>query len=82
MTTMQIRDVPEDVHEELVRRAHAARQSLQQYTRSLLISEASRPSLQDILARAAARAKAAGDRYAIADAVTELRAMRDAERHS
>lgn len=77
---MQIRDVPEDVHDELVRRAHAAHQSLQQYTRSLLICEASRPSLRDVLSRAAARTRASDVTYGLTDAASDVRTMRDAAR--
>lgn len=82
MATMQIRDVPDEVHAELVRRAHVARQSLQQYMRSLLISEASRPNPADIFARAAKRARAASGAYGLEDATSDVRAMREDDRHA
>jgi len=46
---VQIKDVPDDVHEVFRRRARAAGQSLQEYLRSTLIAEARQPTLQEIL---------------------------------
>ena len=56
MPSVQIKDVPEETHAVLRRRAAAAHQSLQEYLRSKLIEEASRPTLDEILARADGRA--------------------------
>ena len=53
---MQIKDVPEETHAVLRRRAAAAHQSLQQYLRSRLIAEAKRPSIDEVLERAGGRA--------------------------
>ena len=54
--SVQIKDVPEDTHAVLRRRAAAAHQSLQEYLRSKLIEEASRPTLEEVLDRADGRA--------------------------
>ena len=56
MTSVQIKDVPEQVHAVLRRRAAASHQSLQEYLRTLLIEETSRPTLDEILDRAGGRA--------------------------
>ena len=48
MPAVQIKDVPDDVHEVLRRRARAAGQSLQEYLRSTLIAQARQPTLQEI----------------------------------
>jgi plasmid stability protein len=48
MPAVQIKDVPDDVHEVLRRRARAAGQSLQEYLRSALIAQARQPTLQEI----------------------------------
>jgi hypothetical protein len=56
MPSVQIKDVPEETHAVLRKRAAAARQSLQEYLRSRLIEEASRPTVDEVLARASGRA--------------------------
>jgi plasmid stability protein len=56
MPSVQIKDVPEETHAVLRRRAAEARQSLQEYLRTKLIEEASRPTVDEVLARAGARA--------------------------
>lgn len=56
MTKMlQVRDVPDDVHEELRRRASAAGMSLSDFAGQELARLARRPSLTDLLDRAARR---------------------------
>jgi len=57
MTNVQIRDVPDDVHRVLIRRAAEAGQSLQQHLLSELTKLASRPSNAELLARIEARPK-------------------------
>jgi plasmid stability protein len=52
---LQVRDVPDDVHAELRRRAAAAGMSLSDFTRQELSRLARRPSLEDLLDRAALR---------------------------
>ncbi len=51
MPSVQIKDVPAETHAVLRRRAAEAGQSLQEYLRSRLIEEASRPTLEEVLAR-------------------------------
>jgi hypothetical protein len=53
--SVQIKSVPEDVHAELRRRAEIAGKSLQEYLLGRLVEEARRPSLDDLLDRAARR---------------------------
>jgi len=56
MPSVQIKDVPEATHRVLKRRAVEANQSLQEYLRSRLIDEASRPTVDEVLTRAGGRA--------------------------
>lgn len=56
MPSVQIKDVPEETHAVLRRRAAEAHQSLQEYLRIRLIEEASRPTVNEVLARAGGRA--------------------------
>jgi plasmid stability protein len=74
MPSVQIKDVPEQTHAVLRRRAAAAGQSLQEYLRSRLIQEASEPTLDEVLDRAGGRS---GGRVPMADAVATVRADRD-----
>ena len=53
--TIQIRNVPEEVHRVLRRRAADAGQSLSDYLLDELVRVAERPLVADVLARAAAR---------------------------
>jgi plasmid stability protein len=71
-----IRDVPDDVRDELAARAARAGQSLQEYLRGMLVDVASRPAVYDVIARARARVDATGARVD-ADAIL---AARDADR--
>lgn len=57
MPNVQVRDVPENVHEALVRRAEQAGQSLQQFLAAQLGAIASTPTTQDILDRIDRRPK-------------------------
>ena len=57
-----VRDVPEKVRDELAARAARAGKSLQEYLRGMLIESASRPSVEDVIARARARVPATGVR--------------------
>lgn len=76
MPSVQIKDVPEETHAVLRRRAAAAHQSLQEYLRSRLVEEAARPTLDDVLARASGRAGGSVPLKAAAKAVREDRAGR------
>ena len=74
--SIQIKDVPEETHAILRRRATAAHQSLQEYLRSRLIEEASSPTVDEVLERAGGRAGGSTPFSAAAQAVREDRARR------
>lgn len=74
MPSVQIKDVPEDTHAVLRRRAAAAHQSLQEYLLARLIDEASQPTLDEVLDRAGGRA---GGSVPLKAAVAAVRADRD-----
>ena len=57
MAHVQVRDVPDEVHEILVRRAETAGQSLQQYLSAQLALIAATPTLDEMLDRIDQRAK-------------------------
>lgn len=71
-----IRDVPDDVRDELASRAAGSGRSLQEYLRALLTDVASRPSPEDVLARARRRVHATGTRVDGAAILAALRAER------
>lgn len=74
MPSVQIKDVPEETHAVLRRRAAEAHQSLQEYLRSRLIDEASRPTVDEVLGRIAHRSRGV---VSIAEAAELVRADRD-----
>jgi plasmid stability protein len=74
VTSVQVKDVPDDVHATLRRRAAASGQSLQEYLRAKLIAEARQPTVEEVLDRVAERS---GGSVAFGDAVDQLRADRD-----
>ena len=74
MPSVQIKDVPDDVHWVLRERAARAHQSLQEYLFSRLIAEASEPTLEEVLERAAARE---GGKESFSAAARHVRAERD-----
>jgi len=76
MPSVQIKDVPEETHAVLRRRAAAAHQSLQEYLRTRLIDEARRPTLDEVLERAGGRAGGSVTFDASADALRDDRARR------
>ncbi|MBA3411421.1 MAG: hypothetical protein H0U15_11430 [Geodermatophilaceae bacterium] len=76
MPSVQIKDVPAETHAVLRRRAAQANQSLQEYLRSRLIEEAGRPTIDEVLARAGARAGGSIGFTAAARSVQEDRAGR------
>jgi hypothetical protein len=76
MPSVQIKDVPEEAHAVLRRRAAEAHQSLQEYLRSRLIAEASRPTLDEVLDRAGGRAGGSVTLKVAARAVRDDRARR------
>jgi len=52
-----IRDVPDDVRDELAARAARKGQSLQEYLRGFLVEAASKPRVDDVITRARARSR-------------------------
>jgi antitoxin FitA len=73
---IQIRNVPDDVHEVYKRRAAAAGQSLQEYLLANLTDGASRLSMQEAMERIASRDRT-GSTVTIQDVVAALRKDRD-----
>jgi plasmid stability protein len=71
-----VRQVPNEVRDELAVRAARVGQSLQEYLRGMLVETATRPRVEDVIARARARVAATGSHL---DAESIL-AARDAER--
>ncbi len=74
MPSVQVKDVPSDVHATLRRRASAAGKSLQEYLLERLTEEAETPTLEEVLDRAGGRA---GGTVPFKAAVTVLHADRD-----
>jgi plasmid stability protein len=74
MPNVLVRDVPENVHARLQARADERGQSLQQYLAGELRRLAERPSMDEVLARIAARK---GGRVGLVQAVQDLAAERD-----
>jgi plasmid stability protein len=71
-----VRDVPNEVRDELAARAARAGQSLQEYVRAMLVDATARPPVADVIARARTRVDATKVRV---DAESILTA-RDADR--
>ena len=71
-----VRDVPDDVRNELAARAARAGQSLQEYVRLMLVESASHEAAADVIARARARVAATGTRLS----AESILATRDADR--
>jgi antitoxin FitA len=71
-----IRNVPDEVRDELAARAARTGRSLQEYLLRQLADLASRPSVDDVVARARARTRATGTRLD----PREILAARDADR--
>ena len=75
-TAITVRNVPEEVRDELAARAARSGRSLQEYLLIRLTQMASQPSVEEIIGRARERAKLTGTRL---DAAAIL-ADRDADR--
>lgn len=73
--TLQIRDVPDDIHRALKARAAAADKSLSDYLLTELTRVAERPPIADVLARATARSGGASRE----DILDTLHAIRDGD---
>jgi plasmid stability protein len=76
MVAITIRDIPDEVRNELAARAAGSGQSLQEYLRGLLVATAEKPTARDVIARARTRVNATGSRV---DAAAIL-AAKDADR--
>ena len=74
MPSVQIKDVPEETHRVLRRRAAEAHQSLQEYLLTMLIEDASTPTLAEVLRRAEDRT---GGTISMAAAADLVRSDRD-----
>jgi plasmid stability protein len=75
MRSVQIKNVPDDVHRVLRRRAAVAGKSQQEYLLGLLVDAARKPTLDEIFERVGQRS---GGRLSLAFAVEAQRADRDA----
>jgi plasmid stability protein len=75
MRSVQIKNVPDDVHRVLRRRAAVAGKSQQEYLLGLLVDAARKPTLDEIFERIGQRS---GGRLSLAFAVEAQRADRDA----
>lgn len=69
MTNVLVRDLPEETHRELLRRAEARGQSLQQFLTAELTLLAGSPTLNDVLLRIESRR---GGRVGFAEAAADL----------
>jgi histone H3/H4 len=72
---IQIRNVPDDVHEVHKRRAAAAGKSLQEYLLSDLTAQAGRPTMQEWLDQVASHR--GGSTVTVADIVSAIREDRE-----
>jgi antitoxin FitA len=75
MPSVQIKNVPDDVHKVLRRRAGEAGQSLQEYLLARLVADARKPSLEEVLARVSLRS---GGSLSLEEAAQAVREDRDA----
>lgn len=76
MSSVQVRDVPDDVHQALVLRAEQAGQSLQQFLASQLAMIATTPTIDEVLERIEQRPKARLSAENALEAIDEERARR------
>ena len=76
MPNVQVRDVPPEVHEALVRRAELAGQSLQQFLAAQLAAIAETPTLDEMLDRIESRPKGKLSRQDAINAIAAERARR------
>ncbi|MDE0135190.1 MAG: hypothetical protein OXH86_17465 [Acidimicrobiaceae bacterium] len=80
MATIQVRHVPDEVHEKLQQRAADAGQSLQQYMLEAVCREAELTSMEELLARKRVQALVHGEVELDPDVIVGvIRAHRDAE---
>jgi plasmid stability protein len=74
MKTLQVRNLPDETHAVLRRRAAEAGMSLQEYLLMTLNELATRPTMREVLDRAGGRS---GGQVSLDSAATQLRAERD-----
>ena len=75
-TSITIRDVPDEVRDELAARAARSGRSLQEFLAAALAELAAKPSVEDVLARARERVTTTGSRVAVDDILAALDADR------
>lgn len=75
MPSVQVKDVPDEVHATLRTRAAAAGMSLQEYLLGRLVEDALTPTLDEVLDRAGGRA---GGKATLRSATKAVRRDRDA----
>ncbi|MBV8979682.1 MAG: hypothetical protein JO086_02170 [Acidimicrobiia bacterium] len=76
MANIQVRDVPTEVHEALVRRAQQAGQSLQQFLLAQLETIAATPTIDEVLDRIERRPKGRVGRVTRGSAIKAVEAER------
>lgn len=76
MPNVQVRNVPDDIHAELVRRAEGAGKSLQQFLAEKLELIATTPTLDDVLDRIEGRRKGSVGIESTVEALEAERARR------
>lgn len=76
MVAVTVRDVPDDVRNELAARAARRGQSLQEYLLAELRDLAGRPSAIDVIAAARARLASTGGQVRVADIVRAVKTDR------
>jgi antitoxin FitA len=75
MPSIQVKDVPADVHATLRRRAATAGMSLQEYLLARLSEDAATPTMDELIERAGGRS---GGNFSLDEAVRTVRSERDA----
>ena len=66
MPSITVRNVPDDVRDELAARAARAGRSLQEHLRAELVELAGKPTVDELMARVRARKEATGSRMSAA----------------
>jgi plasmid stability protein len=76
MANIQVRNVPDEVHEALVRRAEQAGQSLQQFLSAQLALIATTPTIEEMIERIERRSKGRVSANSAIEAIEMERARR------
>lgn len=74
MTTITVRDVPDDARDELAARAARSGRSMQEYLRATLVELAARPDPSELVARIRARKQLTSSTLT-ADEIVHLRSL-------